>query len=340
MTTRSQWTPLDEVLAVLKGRMAAESGAARPWHGFWYPRPDLQFPPPVTARPEDHSGSESLRIDCAPAGASPAERKRQMRTWCESLPGLGGVRFLWVRSRMTAEILEAVCRMQGLVGLHANNSSISSFESLSSLPNLAALRLGVSAGLRSLEPLGRMPRLKWLELANLRRIDDFEVLGRLTHLDGLAFDAADGKLLEVESLAPLAGLTQLTWLNLGGVRARDRSLRPLQGLRKLIWLGLARHYPAQEFARLSAALPSTECPWFRPFNAMPGAATRCPRCEQGVRVMPSGSGMRSLCTSCDERRLAAHVRAFERDAALACAAPAIDLDSAVPRSGPMRKGRR
>ena len=88
MTTRSQWAPLDEVLAVLKGRMAAESGAARPWHGFWYPRPDLQFPPPVTSRPEDHDGSKTLRIDCAPAGASLAERKRRSRAWCESLPGL------------------------------------------------------------------------------------------------------------------------------------------------------------------------------------------------------------------------------------------------------------
>ena len=80
-------------------------------------------------------------------------------------------------------------------------------------------------------------------------------------------------------------------------------------------MDLPNFYPVEEFARLSARLPKTECTWFEPF--VPVEYSSCRKCSQSTMVMLTGKGTSTLCASCDEARVLKHDEYFRTVAAKA-----------------------
>ena len=298
---------LDELRVFLRERIAEvqreiDARGPMPEQGFWGV-PDNR-PPASIQGPTQYTGGDRLAVDCTQTGLPAAEQRRLVQEWCEALPTLDKVRVLWLTSRVPQELFDAACRMPALESLWVKWSGLDSIEALQHAGRLRHLRLGSSPGVSDLAALERLPHLRWLELENLKRVTRLEPLARLRRLEGLAFTGAEGQRNTVESLRPLSGLGNLTWLHLGGLYVRDGSLAPLAALRKLRWLGLGNFFETREFATLARALPATQCGWLAPFATFHASVFPCAQCKQASRVMTSGKGSKLLCPVCDAKKLA------------------------------------
>ena len=177
------------------------------------------------------------------------------------------------------------------------------------LPVLEVLRLDSCSTIDSLEPLGELTQLTGLAIENFKNVHDLSPLATLTNLRQLAVEGSIWSRMKINSLAPIAGLSRIEYLNLSNLKVADESLAPLTHLTNLKKLVTANFYPFEEFARLSAKLPNCECQWFAPYVA---TTLKCPKCEAENRVMLTGKGKPLLCPRCDAIRLARHVKEFER----------------------------
>jgi hypothetical protein len=304
---------LRQLLRSLQIEAEREAETTQPHHSFWQSRPARRFPPPSIQSVAEYDGSDRLSIACTQTGLPAAAQRKLVDEWCAALPTLHNVRFLWLHSKVLPRLFDAACAMRELEGLYVNWSSIVNLESLPKLRQLKYLYLGSSPGIVSIEPLARLPQLRWLELENLKRISDFSPLAALTGLVGLAITGSMWARQKVDTLKPISNLRSLTWLAVD--KATDVSLEPLANLTALEWLGLPNRYPMEEFARLAARLPRTECARFRPYEALTGI--ECRKCKSATMLMLTGKGKPILCAHCDLEKLERHVAEFNRCVAAA-----------------------
>ncbi|PQB04342.1 internalin [Aureitalea marina] len=110
------------------------------------------------------------------------------------------------------------------------------------------------------------PNLRKLAIRDYSKISDLSELERATQLKSLSLDGGLNKELKVDSLKPLANLTQLEYLRLTSIKVVDESLDPISHLRNLKTLELSNQFPTQEYAKLSVKLTQTECSMFRPYQ--------------------------------------------------------------------------
>lgn len=281
---------------------------------FVFPRTGAPKPPPALQDPADYQSSELLHI-ALNSDVPARKRKVWLQQWCEVLPSLIDVQWLWLSApRVSQELFDAACRLPRLKGLDIRLSGVRSLEPLRSRAGeLEVLIVGSAPGIESIEPLAAMNKLRWLRLDNVVSARSLAPLQALTGLQGLGFTGVETKPHEVETLAPLAGLTELQWLHLGAMRVADGSLRPLAGLTALRFLGLPNYFPAEEFARLSLHIRPEVCQWCQPFNRAHSSVFPCRTCKTNWRVQPSGRGSKLLCPTCDTDALAGYIAKF-RDA--------------------------
>lgn len=200
---------------------------------FWYHRPQDDHPPPSIRSPDELAHSDRVAIACTQTDLSPSRQKALVKEWCNLLPTLSGVRLLWLNSKAPQALFDAACRVPGLEGLYVKWSGIRSLDALQSAADLRYFHLGSSTGLESIEPLASCSELESLGLENINKIRDMGPIGGLTRLKGLAMEGSTWTAQLVETLEPIGRLTELRYLSLANLRARDRSLRPLFSLRKL-----------------------------------------------------------------------------------------------------------
>src|SRR5258706_4456735 len=91
---------------------------------FWYWRPESNFPPSVVARPEDFVGTDRLNVACTQTALPAREQRALVRAWCDILPSLKGIRFLWFSSRVPQDLFDAACRVAELEGFYIKWSGI------------------------------------------------------------------------------------------------------------------------------------------------------------------------------------------------------------------------
>jgi hypothetical protein len=217
---------------------------------FWYYRPEENFPPPVVVRPEEISGLDRLCVACTQTGLSPTEQRRLVNSWCELLPTLTHIRFLWLSSRVPQQLFDAACRVPGLLGLWVKWSAITSLQAAIGATTLRYFHLGSSAKLQSIEPLSQIMNLLWLDLENLRHIQDLTPLITLKQLEGLSIEGSMWTTQRVRTLSPLGSLHRLRFLSLANLKADDRTLQPLFPLTNLEVLRLARWWDPAEVEEL------------------------------------------------------------------------------------------
>lgn len=186
---------------------------------------------------------------------------------------------------------------------------ISDLRCLSRLPDLEVLRLDSCPSIESLAQLGDFTDLNGLGIENFKNVHDVEPLAKLTNLRQLAVEGSIWTRMKIDSLAPLSSLERLEFLGLTSLKVVDESLAPLANLKNLRQLFLTNAYPFEEFARLAAQLPNTECQWFAPYVS---TTLKCEECDEEDRVLLTGKGKSLLCPRCDAKRLQRHVAAFDR----------------------------
>lgn len=222
---------------------------------FWQRRPDDQWPPESVREPQEFSGGSRLNIVCTQT-ALPAPAQRQLvRSWCERLPTLTGVEYLWLNSRVPQDLFDAACSVPGLKGLYVKWSGIKSIEAVKGASSLRSLHIGSSTGLQSIAPLRELALLRWLGLGNLKRISSLDPLVSLTHLQGLAVEGSMWTTQRVDTLGPVGQLSGLKYLSIINLRARDGTLAPLFALRHLETFYSAQWWPEEELVELRSRNP-------------------------------------------------------------------------------------
>jgi hypothetical protein len=221
-------------------------------------------------------------------------------------------------SLLPQNLFDAACRMKNLESLWIKYSKIKHLEALLDCRSLRYLHLGNSAQIQSIEPLAGMAGLKSLYLENIKHITDLSPLSPLTGLEELGISGGIWGLQKVDSLAPLASLKSLIWLDLGGVKCLDESLRPLAALRRLKLINVNRgEYSLEELAWLAATFSKIDH-GIQPYTDFSGshAVEKCKKCSQRSMVLLFGKGRsRNICKDCDARKLAEHVEHFNRSLA-------------------------
>ncbi len=107
-----------------------------------------------------------------------------------------------------------------------------------------------------------------------------------------------------DTLKPLENLDKLWGLSLKAIRVGDQSLEPVANLKQLRYLELSNQFPTEEYARLSVALPDTECTHFAPYVDF------FPDKDGTKQVMVTGKGKPVLSLPKDSARLERYVQRF------------------------------
>lgn len=261
--------------------------------------------------PDEYSGGPDLSIHCTQLDLPTGQQRKLVALWVQALPTLQGVRRLWFSSRVSQELFDAACRIEGLSDLWVKWSGITTLEAAAGLRGLQRFHLGDSARLQTLQPLAAMPQLQWLWLDGMSKIPDLEPLAALSRLEGLFVAGTDSKPLVVPTLAPLAALQGLRWLQLGCLRPAEGGIEPLGRLRALEYLGLPNWFTVEQFAQLAARLPNTVGSWLKPYARQHPANFRCPKCRERGQVFTAGAPMRRLCPACDAPTLARHMVRYQ-----------------------------
>lgn len=134
------------------------------------------------------------------------------------------------------------------------------YRSMASLSAFENLRTLVVAGYPDADfaALATLTRLEYLRVMDFPHITDLSPLAGLTSLRTLRLASppswdSSGRVIEVESLEPLAALPHLAHLELFGVRPAQRSLAPLETATALKTVRVSK-YPKEEVNRY---LPAT-----------------------------------------------------------------------------------
>jgi hypothetical protein len=278
--------------------------------------------PRAVRSPDEYDGGPDLAIWCTQLDVPASQQRKLVAHWVQTLPTLQGVRRLWFTSRVSQELFDAACRIEGLTDLRIKWSGIKTLDAVTPLTGLRRFHLGDSASLQSLQPLAALRQLEWLWLDGLSKVPDLEPLAGLGALEGLFVAGTDSKPLVVPTLAPLSALRQLRWLQLGCLRPAAGGVEPLGRLSALEYIGLPNDATTEEFARLSARLPRAAGSWMQPYARQHPANFRCTKCRERGQVFTAGAPMRRLCPACDAPALARHMVRFHaaRDAELAAVA--------------------
>ena len=149
--------------------------------GFVPPKESLTFF-------NQYKPSEKLSLFITQTDLAPYQQQKNIQDWCNKLPFLDEVRFLWLPSKVNQEIFDTVCKMSNLEGIWIKWSGIKNLDHLSQLENLKHFRLGSSSQVEDIEVLGSMTNLESLELEQLNKISDFKPIGNLNELEGLGID--------------------------------------------------------------------------------------------------------------------------------------------------------
>lgn len=216
-------------------------------------------PTPIET-PEELPAARSLAIACTQTGRTPHQQRKLVRSWCELLPTLEGIDYLWFQSRVPQDLFDAACAVPGLKALWVKWSGIKSVAAIEQAENLECFYLGASTGLSSIEPLGNKTRLQWLGLENVKRITSLEPLVPLQNLVGLEVDGSMWTTQRVETLTPIGKLAGLRYLSITNLRANDKTLQPLYPLSKLETFRAAMWWPEEEVAEIRRRNPNlTHC---------------------------------------------------------------------------------
>ena len=192
--------------------------------------------------------------------------------------------------------------------LYVEGVRLPNLNAFAELTSLEVLSIDGCTRVTSLDELAPLCGVEALGITHFPKVHSLQPLTQFRALTALVVAGGMWARMTVDSLSPLASLLGLRFLHLTDLKALDESLEPLLSITGLKRLDLPNFYPMEEFARLSARLPKTQCTWFEP--VVPLSSSPCQKCGQPTLVLLTGKGMPSLCSLCDSARVKKHVEHF------------------------------
>ena len=193
-------------------------------------------------------------------------------------------------------------------------------ESLAPLTMLASLRELDLTDPSTLDGLDELTQLESLTLYAFPRIASLEPIGALTNLTRLLLSTPPGydasrKCYEVESLEPLARLSNLEALTMRGIAPKSGRLDPIRRLTNLRRVDISHVYMfgLADYAQLAAALPAATGHCLQPVFEASWAGT-CPQCGRPrvVLTAPPPRTPRMACPVDDQARIERHLADWNR----------------------------
>ncbi|RSD28615.1 leucine-rich repeat domain-containing protein [Mesobacillus subterraneus] len=135
---------------------------------------------------------------------------------------------------------------------------------ISTLENLEVLALEWNTKTLSLWDVSKNTSLKALSIVDFSKLNDISPLQE-SSLELLQLSGGIWNSLNLHTLHPLRYLKDLKYLGLTNLKVKDESLEPIAELTGLKELEISNQFPTEEYARLSVALPNTQCDYFRPY---------------------------------------------------------------------------
>jgi hypothetical protein len=218
--------------------------------GFWYWDMENNWPPESITELGRYRPTVKLNLAITQLSRNTSDQKKLVKLWCNELPKLTSVRYLWFCSRVNQEIFDAACEMQGLEGLYIKWSGIKSVDSLLKLRNLRHLHIGSSGQIENIKVFRNIDYLTTLNLQQLNKVTDFTDISGMTNLNGLGIDGSIWTSQKIDSLRPIEKLVGLKYLTLTNTRIKDKSFTPILNLKELVRFNSSWNYPETEFEKL------------------------------------------------------------------------------------------
>jgi Leucine-rich repeat (LRR) protein len=218
--------------------------------GFWYLDRDNNWPPNAITYFDNYEPCTELNLNITQLTIGSSEQKKLVRQWCDRLPSLTTVKYLWFCSRVNQEMFEAACEMENLEGLYIKWSGIKQLDSLTKLKKLKHLHIGSSGQVESIKIFGKMNWLTTLNFEQLNNITDFADIAGMSELEGLGLDGSIMTAQKITTLQPVGQLTGLKYLTLTNTQTKDKSFEPILNLKELIRFNSSWNYPVAEFEKL------------------------------------------------------------------------------------------
>jgi hypothetical protein len=208
----------------------------------------------------------------------------------------------------------AECRWPALTTLSVRHADAGDLGFLAGFATLETLTVWQCPKLKRLDGIERLTRLTALYFNDLGAIESLEPLAALTELRILALTGGIEKTQALPTLAPLKALGKLERLHLTSAKVAGGDLGPLAELPRLTQLELSpRNFEPDELARLAAAHPFflralLALPDFDTWDGAPG----CKTCKGRRKVLFLRRKKLLWCPRCEGKKLAALVEGFER----------------------------
>lgn len=212
--------------------------------------------------------------------------------------------------KVTESQFARLCRSVSVESLFLKNVQVESLSDLRHINGLKHLLINYNRNLSSLDSLEDVPPLETLILQSVRHVHDLGPLAFQPGLEALEIAGSMGSLTPdavINTLAPVAELTNLRELSLINARVSVGGLRPLAKCSSLESLSLPNTFETSDYAYLSVALPNTRCDSLAPLvkfdSPIPGT-------DKDVLIV--GRRKPFLNSRRDAEKIARYVRAFEK----------------------------
>ena len=176
---------------------------------------------------------------------------------------------------------------------------------LAGCSRLTHLSIDWATKLADLSVLAEFAALEFLEITDAPKIASIAPIGGLTNLRWLCYRGGMENANRADTLAHLAGLSNLEALVLLNLKIDEGGLRPLAALTHLQELIVSNQFETADYAYLSVHLPDTRCEAFQPYQKVLN--------ERYGDIMVTGKRKPFLKSreAKDQARLAKYVAAFE-----------------------------
>jgi hypothetical protein len=178
------------------------------------------------------------------------QQKKLIESWCEFLPTIDDLDFIWLPSRVNQQIFDAICQIKSLKGLWIKWSGIKNIDRITNLRSLEHFHLGSSGQVESIECLSEMTSLSTLNLEQLNKIIDFSPLSKLTQLEGLGVDGSIWTAQKINDLKFIEPLKNLKYFTMTNSRLKVKNFDPILQLPNLKYFSSSWNYPESEFDKL------------------------------------------------------------------------------------------
>lgn len=199
---------------------------------------------------EDYEPTKNIGLWITQTNLKPYAQNKLIDKWCQKLPELTEIRFLWLTTRVNQKIFDSVCQMENLEGLWIKWSGIKTIDKIKNINKLRHLHIGSSSQIESIDVLGEMKNLKTLETEQLNKITDFSPISNLTQLEGLGVDGSIWTPQKIDNLRFLEPLQNLKYFTMTNSQLKDKTFDPILNLPNLVRFNSSWNYPESEFDKL------------------------------------------------------------------------------------------